>query len=609
MEILLEKALANFFVCGLIRQPVLPELAVRLDKLVLRRFDLAEYGQFFFNTPEYLDWAEDEQYVLLKLGFIHLGEDFTGAAEILASGLATPAGFDPHRLHGNACLLCFDKHQPDLFIYNTLMGTQGSYYTTIGEASLLFSNNQGTLARLAGRREIEPKALPIHFILREVPGRLTYTKDIFHLRPGEVLRQHGSNLKVELRLTLRGLAGEEYGRLPVQPATIAEFYDLLKTATGRYLRAAGGASAPPAWTNTLSGGVDSSVLQAAINSQLPAGFQPLSHTAAIQADSFSGEVEYARAASHVFGTRHTFVNVTPNEYPEWLVATIKLLGQPPYSENTPYKTALFAYLAGQAGSIKTLFSGQGADGLNGFGIDRYIYYFQKFKGIPRFIPRLLEKGLAPFDLPKIRGASKALRMYLAQDDPYLPDYYLNVLDNFTNWQVLSASFSPSEIHEALDYRSQLEVEYLGSTDLTERVQITDLLGGASDIASFIHQLALAFGRQMVYPYLDDQLLWANFRFDPRQRFYKNGHTKPVMKTILEAQSTSQASRKPKYGGGFSRDLFNWMREGVLRALVEDMQRPDFISQADFEKIKRAPDWFTWSALNYDLFLKHVVRGV
>jgi asparagine synthetase B (glutamine-hydrolysing) len=610
VEIPVEKSLANFFVCGLAFLPLEVDLASRLNGLAPHCYDLRAYGQFFFNTPPYLDWAEDARHVLLKLGLARLDDgDFTSAAAILASGVVTPEGIDPLRLHGNACLVCFDKDQPAILIYNTLLGTQGSYYTTAGQA-LLFSNNLGTLARLAGRREINPQAVPLHFIIREVPGRMTYFKDIFHLRPGEVLRQAGPNLRVDLRLSLRQLAGEEYGRLSVQPDTIEEFYDLLKTTTGRYLRAAGGAGMPPVWTNTLSGGVDSSVLQAAINSQLPGDFRPASHTAAIQADSFAHEVEYARAAAQVFATRHTFVKVAPADYPDWLVATIKLLGQPTYSEPTAYKTALYASLAGQGDNIRILFSGQGADALNGFGVARYIYYCQQYKGVPHFIPRLLEQALAPLHhWPKVGGARQALRMFLAQDKPYLPDYFLNVLDNYTNWPVLSASFSPEEIHAALDYRSQLEVEYLDSAYLTEKVQAADLLGGASDIASYSHQLALAFGRQMVYPYLDDQMLKANFRFDPRQRFLKNGRTKPVMKYILETKSKSQATHTPKYGGGFSLDLFDWMRSGVLAEMVADMQRPDFLSYADFEDLKRSPDWFTWNMLNYDLFVKHVVKAV
>ena len=165
----------------------------------------------------------------------------------------------------------------------------------------------------------------------------------------------------------------------------------------------------------------------------------------------------------MFATRHTFVRVAPGQYPDWLVSTIRLLGQPSYSEPTAYKTALLASFAGQAGSIKTLFSGQGADALNGFGVARYIYYCQKYRAIPHYIPRSLERGLLPLQrLPWFGGIRKALRMFLAQDDPYLPDYFLNVLDNYTNWRVLSASFSPAEIHAALDYRSQLEVEYLDS---------------------------------------------------------------------------------------------------------------------------------------------------
>ena len=125
-------------------------------------YDLRAYGQFFFNTPKYLDWAEDEQKVLLKLGLARLDDgDFIRSAEILASGVVTPDGIDPLRLHGNACLVCFDKHQPEILIYNTLMGTQGSYYATLGQ-SLLFSNNLGTLARLANGAKSIPR--PCHCI-------------------------------------------------------------------------------------------------------------------------------------------------------------------------------------------------------------------------------------------------------------------------------------------------------------------------------------------------------------------------------------------------------------------------------------------------------------
>jgi hypothetical protein len=202
-----------------------------------------------------------------------------------------------------------------------------------------------------------------------------------------------------------------------------------------------------------------------------------------------------------------------------------------------------------------------------------------------------------------------MRIYVAQDKPYMPDNFHNLLENYTNWQVMLACFSPAEIQEAIDYRTQLQVETLDSADLTEKVQMADFIGNSSNVVSLEQQLAQAFGTHMVYPYLDDLLLWANLRFDPRQRFYKNGWTKPVLKYILETKSASQATRARKAGGGFSRDLFAWMRGGVMGELVEDMQRPDFLNQADFELIKRAPNWFTWSALNYDLFIKHVVKMV
>jgi hypothetical protein len=51
-----------------------------------------------------------------------------------------------------------------------------------------------------------------------------------------------------------------------------------------------------------------------------------------------------------------------------------------------------------------------------------------------------------------------------------------------------------------------------------------------------------------------------------------------------------------------------MRDGVLRDLIDGMDRPGYVSKADFDRLRNQPDWFTWNILNLDLFQKMFLRS-
>ena len=42
-------------------------------------------------------------------------------------------------------------------------------------------------------------------------------------------------------------------------------------------------------------------------------------------------------------------------------------------------------------------------------------------------------------------------------------------------------------------------------------------------------------------------------------------------------------------------------------MVQEIERPGFITRADFEQKIRQPDWFTWNMLTLDLFKKYVLN--
>ncbi len=442
--------------------------------------------------------------------------------------------------------------------------------------SLFISNNLGVLARFLGQQQINPKAIPLHFIFREVSGRQTYFRNISRLLPGERLHKLDTHLQTELCYTLKNLVGDAYGLQPVQPVPIDEFFDQVKMTMGRYLKVI--AETGLAWTNLLSGGVDLSFLQLAINSQLPPGIQPTSHTAALNVASFVPEIEYARAASKLLGTQHTFVPVRTNDFADWLITAIKILGQPPGAAQAVYMTAFYASMASQPELIKYMFMGMGANSLHGLDLDltKYSLFIKKYR--PWMLGTLSLPGRAapPVFSEKSLGAQRVIDMLRALRDPDLPAHPLDSVDVSTNWEMMIRCFTSDEIRDALSYHRDLEVECLNSAHLIDKTHVTDLVSDTVDAASFNNQLALGFGSQVISPFLDDAILLATFRFDPRERFFKDGRNRPITKQILEMHKASGLTKSRKLSGGIA-DLFDWMRNGVLNKLVCDIKQPSFLS--------------------------------
>jgi asparagine synthetase B (glutamine-hydrolysing) len=333
---------------------------------------------------------------------------------------------------------------------------------------------------------------------------------------------------------------------------------------------------------------------------------PLSFSYTSDAPSFAPEIENARVASRFLGSEHSFIPVSMTDYPDLLVAAIEALGQPPHHEQTPYYIAVARYASANQEGVRYLLGGEGADALHGMEIGRDIYRAENYRRWPVSLLRLLGTVLDPIWQSKAYGARRAADLI-----PHLNDYDsiwhpMNVMSVYTDWKVLHRCFDTLVIREALAYRRELEKQQFDSSSLIEKVHALHLLTDTCDSIALWQQLGLAYGQEIVYPYLDDALVATSMAFDPQKRFFLDGRTKPVLKLILEQQGAHVIVNKPKYGGGWGNDLPDWMRQGVLRDMVQAIQRPAFMERADFQRKIEHPDWFTWNLLTMDLFNKHVL---
>ena len=135
------------------------------------------------------------------------------------------------------------------------------------------------------------------------------------------------------------------------------------------------------------------------------------------------------------------------------------------------------------------------------------------------------------------------------------------------------------------------------------------------IPHLLSQLFLSQGKEQIYPYLDEDVIRIAFAFKPRVRFVNpridfldHRHTKHILKRILARRSYTSIAFKRKGASVFDNDLFAMMKSGPLKALVDEIERPGFLSQADFATLLQRPDYFLWSLLTFDVFRRRVLAG-
>jgi hypothetical protein len=177
---------------------------------------------------------------------------------------------------------------------------------------------------------------------------------------------------------------------------------------------------------------------------------------------------------------------------------------------------------------------------------------------------------------------------------------------YTDFDLVLRCFGEETIKKTFLWLQQEEVEVYGSDSIIERAYMMNYFSVILPDANLRHSLFGLHNIQLFQPYMYERFVETALLIDPRVRFYDKGTIKPVTKRLLQ-QKVNFDVNKPKLGGGLYPELVTWMKEGVLRDMVMNIDRPGFISKVDFEKKLADPDWFTWNMLTLDLLNKHVLQ--
>jgi asparagine synthetase B (glutamine-hydrolysing) len=598
----------DFTVFGFTRNPdlCLQQLSVRLG-ITLQGIQIGSLGQFFYYTS-YGDVAESEEEVVLKLGFLRsTTKSVINARQLLDQKLVGPKSIDNSAFSGNALVVGISKTEPVFSAFKTLMAMPQLYYA-VSDDGILCSDVLRCIVRSIPHCELDEAILPQHFLFRTTLGSFTYYRGVQRLLPGNYLKWANGNLDTRLKRTLDAVIDEsEYIRDDSRALKL--LYESLQDVVGDYITQIETGSQGLA--NLLSGGVDSTFIQYFINaksSQRPS--RSISY--AIRVPAFKFEVEYARQASQLLNTAHTFVEYSPQDYPGLLNRAVDILAQPPSLETEPSMLAIAEFVRAANWPERYFFTALAADSLFGERESlklKGLHYIQKLP-FASCLLRGLGTALAP-----VTGRSKMLikgaEIIASECDPDAyasPSNFFHVYVFGSDWEVVRHCFGDRALREAQAYRRNLAAQYSKSHHYLDKVHFIDLLTDTYEITMQRQQLFLAHNLHQVDPFSDEDLLKVALTFHPDMRYIKGLRYKHLLKRLLQQKINAPVARKRKGGSTIPEDLITWMRSGPLNPLVEDIHRPGFMSKADFESVLQNSNYFLWRLLTFDIFHKRVLEN-
>lgn len=499
-------------------------------------------------------------------------------------------------LDGSFTLALCDSSAERVLLYRNLIGSGFTYYRATSEG-LLFGGNLVELTDLCGG-SLNPNRdiLPDYFIFRCVPGRDTLFEGFSRLLPGEEVCWDARGL--------RRLQRHTFASLLAAPISADDAVDCIEATLSTVL--ADGRQLRPTAANLLSGGVDSSYLQALWNglvrqgargtaslTQLPSSLLPPSYSVSVDHPGCWADTDYAITASQALGTRH-FLVPADSPYEDYLVDTLAATAEP----LNHVQSAYFGHLARamSADGIAAGICGEGADSLFGLGLANQVHNARTLR---RLLPLQPLRGLAA-SVSQILGWDRlafTCRFADRLTDWAWPEHPVNRVASFTDWAAVEACFGSQAVLQAAARRRALLDHFDTPADPLDRMHAAGFLGEAMDSAGLWATLFHRAGADLLCPFLDSRMLRLALNL-PAEVRYRYRRPKDALKRALMRRAPARLATRGKLG--FGQPIFEWMsRQGQLRPLLARLGDHAFLDRPTLERLHQQPTWFLYSLLVYD----------
>lgn len=484
---------------------------------------------------------------------LHLYEDF---------------GSDSLRLLKGMFAFCiYDRKKNRFFLARDRFGKKPLYYYYDSEKFIFASEIKAIVGLEEIDREIEPIALESYFSLSYIPGPYTIYKNIFKLSPGHFMILEKNGLSINRYWDL------EFKRQKLPEKEYLERFSLLLEKAVKYRLI----SDVPLGV-FLSGGIDSSILVAAMSKFIPQqiktysiGFQEPEHN----------ELDYANLIASHFNTSHHTITLRDCQ-PQLLEKIVWHLDEP-LADGATVPTYLLAKLAKE--TVTVVLTGEGSDEtLGGYPY----YYYEKLISYYSFLPQYLKKIMLPAILP-------------AMDAIFNSDIFKKIArygrgevkEGILRWRIL---FDEQEL-EALFKQEIKKSLQIGKTkesfkEIFNNCQAENIIAKAlyidsriylpDDLLMKIDKLTMANSLEARCPYLDHDLIEFVAMLPVRMKV-RGRVGKYILKKCFKGEIPEMIIKRPKHG--FTVPIDKWLNGSLKEVACEAFRKGGILDRTDFFNIE------------------------
>lgn len=460
------------------------------------------------------------------------------------------------RFRGMFAFALWDERRQHLLLARDRVGIKPLYYADTGKSLVFASEIKSLLADPTVGREVSPSAIDRFLTYYYLPGNETLFEGIRKLEPGHYLTVDGGRISIH-----------QYWDLRFQPPAADTGFDGAVEALRGLLRntVADHMISDVPVGMLLSGGVDSSgvLSYAAQQSTRPIHTFSMGFAGA----GFADERPYARLAAEKFGTLHHEVEMSSDDFRDFLPRYVWHMEEPVCE---PPAVALYflANFARRSG-VKVLLSGEGGDeAFAGYQDYRNLLMLEGLKAAFGPARRLLRLGFAAL----ARAGWRRGADYAALVEPGLPDYYFS--------RTASPATAFNRIKPAL-YLPEFAARFAAAASTAPTRRLFERVGGLGRLDRMLYvdtktwlpddllvkadKMTMAASVELRVPLLDHQVLEFAASL-PAHYKLRAWELKRVLKAALAGAVPAPILTRRKTGFPVPYDA--WMR-GELRDFVCD----------------------------------------
>jgi asparagine synthase (glutamine-hydrolysing) len=474
------------------------------------------------------------------------------------------------KLNGMFAIAIWDRDRRRLVLARDRAGEKPLHYTQ-RDGRLTFGSELKALLRSPDVcREIDWQAFSDYFTMGYIPAPRTIYDGIRKLLPGHCLVYENGALSERPYWTLdasRRFAGSYDD---AKHECLALLDDAVKIRMRSDVPLGG----------FLSGGVDSSAI---VSLMARSSARPIKSFTVTYGESDFNESRYARLVAERWGTEHTEVAVTPDNFLDDVEAVLTNFDEP-FGDSSALPTYQVSKITRQ--HVTVALSGDGADELFG-GYWNYasaLRMQRRIESIPGWLTPLARLGV-PYASPRGKLGKWVHLLQMSEEDRYVHGLTF---------------FNPQSKPVKRELFSRDAFERIGATDdahasgrehfrrfavdPVKRLQYRDVMQYLpDDILTKVDRTSMLVSLETRAPFLDHRLMEFAFSL-PREWHVEEGNTKRLLKDTLRELLPEAILGREKMG--FAVPVRHWFRRGALHPFYDRVFSAAMARYFDMATIRR-----------------------